>query len=146
MSRGLKPFLCCSDKDQSEKETYGEGKYDQVHNDTLLFHFRCPFLSAKNTPCLNKGKKWRIGYYEGGPYSDYTDTMRTLVTGLIERGWITDKPPPDYHEEMPKPYLDWLIKSNSPYLTSAGKRLFRQLGRRTSKSDAPGNSAKTQTR
>lgn len=43
--------------------------------------------------------------------------MRTLVTALIERGWITDKHPPDYHEEMPKPYLDWLIKSNSPYLT-----------------------------
>lgn len=83
----------------------------------FVFIFAVPFLSAKNTPCLNKGKKWRIGYYEGGPYSDYTDTMRTLVTGLIERGWITDKPPPDYHEEMPKPYLDWLIKSNSPYLT-----------------------------
>ncbi|MCF8074792.1 MAG: ABC transporter substrate-binding protein [Desulfotignum sp.] len=83
----------------------------------FLFMIAVPSLSANNTPCLNKGKKWRIGYYEGGPYSDYTDTMRTLVTGLIEQGWITDKHPPDFHEEMPKPYLDWLIQSDNPYLS-----------------------------
>jgi hypothetical protein len=31
--------------------------------------------------------------------------MRTLVAGLIELGWITEKNPPDYRQEMPKPYL-----------------------------------------
>lgn len=72
---------------------------------------------AKNGPVLNKGKKWRIAYYEGGQFSEYTDTMRTFVVGLIELGWITEKNPPDYRQEMPKPYLDWLIKSNSPYLS-----------------------------
>jgi len=87
---------------------------------TLIF-FLCAMtassLLAQSTPCLNKGKKWRIGYYEGGPYSDYTDTMRTLVKGLIELGWITDNHPPDYQGEMPKPYLDWLMKTSSPYLS-----------------------------
>lgn len=75
------------------------------------------FLFGGSAPRLNRGKKWRIAYYEGGPYSDYTDTMRTLVMGLIELGWITDRNPPDYHEEMPEPYLNWLIKSNNPYLS-----------------------------
>lgn len=74
-------------------------------------------LHAQNSPILNDGKKWRIGYYEGGPYSDYTDTMRTLIKGLIELGWIKNQTPPDYHEGMPKPYLDWLNHSNSPYLS-----------------------------
>jgi len=87
---------------------------------TLIFFLSTVFTSflfAGNTPRLNKGKKWRIAYYEGGPFSDYTDTMRTIVTGLIELGWIIDKNPPVYHEGMPKPYLNWLIKSNSPYLS-----------------------------
>jgi len=86
----------------------------------LMMFLCCVFISsgfAKNGPKLNNGKKWRIAYYEGGPFSEYTDTMRTLVAGLIELGWITEKNPPDYRQEMPKPYLDWLIKSNSPYLS-----------------------------
>lgn len=75
-------------------------------------------ISAANAPRLNNGKKWRIAYYEGGPYSEYTDTMRTLVFGLIELGWLIDKDPPDYrHEEIPLPYLNWLINSDSPYLS-----------------------------
>ena len=83
----------------------------------FLFTVITPFLFARSSPRLNKGKKWRIAYYEGGPYSDYTDTMRTFVMGLIELGWISDKNPPDYHETIPKPYLDWLINSNSLYLS-----------------------------
>lgn len=73
--------------------------------------------AAQTAPTLNNGKKWRIGYYEGGPYSDYTDTMRTLVKGLIELGWIKDKNPPNFFDEIPKPYLDWLTQCNSPFLS-----------------------------
>jgi ABC-type uncharacterized transport system substrate-binding protein len=72
---------------------------------------------ADSTPKLNEGRKWRIGYYEGGPYSDYTDTMRTLVKGLIELGWIKKQNPPDYFKEMTMPYWNWLIHSGSPYLS-----------------------------
>jgi len=42
----------------------------------------------KTTPLLNKGKKWRIGYYEGGPYINYPVNLITLVKGLNELGWI----------------------------------------------------------
>ena len=67
---------------------------------TLMLFFLSIFslwtdsLWADSTPILNNGNKWRIGYYEGGPYSDDTDTMRTLVKGLIELGWIKDRNPP----------------------------------------------------
>ncbi len=72
---------------------------------------------ADVAPKLNGGEKWRIGYYEGGPYSDYTDTMRTLVKGLIASGWIDDQNPPEYFNESPKPYIEWLIQCNSQYLS-----------------------------
>ncbi|HAR32789.1 MAG TPA: hypothetical protein DCR95_01485, partial [Desulfobacter sp.] len=44
------------------------------------------YAGSENAPRLNNGKKWRVSYYEGGPYSEYTDTMRTLVQGLIKIG------------------------------------------------------------
>ena len=42
----------------------------------------------KTTPLLNNGKKWRIGYYEGGPYINYPANLITLVKGLNELGWM----------------------------------------------------------
>jgi len=42
----------------------------------------------KTTPLLNNGKKWRIGYYEGGPYINYPANLVTLVKGLNELGWM----------------------------------------------------------
>ncbi len=39
-------------------------------------------------PKKNKGKKWRIGYLEGGPYSDYEMCLKTTMDGLVELGWI----------------------------------------------------------
>jgi len=43
---------------------------------------------ASTTPILNNGKKWRIGYYEGGSYVNYPVNLRTVVDGLVELGWI----------------------------------------------------------
>lgn len=79
-------------------------------------------LAADSGPNLNDGKKWRIGYYEGGPYSDYTDTMRTLIEGLIELEWINDHNPPGLNGEMAKPYWDWLSKINGPFKKSYFQR------------------------
>lgn len=39
-------------------------------------------------PQTNNGVKWRIGYYEGGEYSNYYKYMRALVHGLMDLGWI----------------------------------------------------------
>jgi len=85
----------------------------------FLFNLFVPYLYAEpaNAPRLNNGKKWRVAYYEGGPYSEYTDTMRTLVHGLIELGWITADNPPNLRQESPKPYIDWLTTHSGPYLS-----------------------------
>jgi ABC-type uncharacterized transport system substrate-binding protein len=39
------------------------------------------------SPKTNNGKKWRIGYLEGGPYENYPDNLRALVTALADLGW-----------------------------------------------------------
>lgn len=40
------------------------------------------------SPVLNQGRKWRIGYYEGGSYVNYPANLRTIVAGLAELGWM----------------------------------------------------------
>ncbi|BBO84403.1 hypothetical protein DSCO28_49690 [Desulfosarcina ovata subsp. sediminis] len=52
--------------------------------------------------------KWRILYYEGGPYIDYTDCMRAIIKGLMEYGWIETADLPVIDGDQEKPYWDWL--------------------------------------
>lgn len=40
------------------------------------------------SPVTNKGEKWRIGYYEGGPWIDYRGNLVGIVEGLAELGWV----------------------------------------------------------
>ena len=39
------------------------------------------------TPKTNNGKKWRIGYLEGGSNEGYTDNLSALITAFSEIGW-----------------------------------------------------------
>ena len=40
------------------------------------------------------GRKWRLGYYDGGNYSEYPRTLRAMVEGLQKLGWLTLPPIP----------------------------------------------------
>lgn len=46
-------------------------------------------------PVRNNLKKWRIGYYEGGPYQNYQRTLREIVSALQEIGWVAPASLPD---------------------------------------------------
>ncbi|ARP81988.1 hypothetical protein CAL12_14985 [Bordetella genomosp. 8] len=35
------------------------------------------------------GRKWRLGYFESGDYSEYPRTLRVIVAGLQQLGWMT---------------------------------------------------------
>lgn len=41
-----------------------------------------------NAPALNKGKKWRVGYLEGGPFTNYPLVLKSTVEGLVSLGWM----------------------------------------------------------
>ena len=71
-------------------------------------------------PTLNNGKKWRIGYYEGGPWQDYQESLRVTIKGLMDRGWIERQPLPAISlsdQPSSRPLWDWLATSiNSRYI------------------------------
>jgi len=46
--------------------------------------------NIKSDPVNNNGEKWRIGYYEGGPYVDYFSHLISFINGLVNSGWIED--------------------------------------------------------
>ena len=80
-------------------------------------------LSAQDAiprPCLNNGKKWRIGYYEGGPWQDYRESLKATVEGLMEQGWIEKQSLPHVStSDQPStlPLWNWLASSlNSRYI------------------------------
>lgn len=52
-----------------------------------------PFLShlvcaGPLTPVFNNGRKWRIGYYEGGSYINYPANLQAIAEGLADLGWM----------------------------------------------------------
>jgi ABC-type uncharacterized transport system substrate-binding protein len=62
-------------------------------------------------PTLNQGRKWRIGYYEGGSYVNYPANLRTIVDGLAELGWMTPlKIPKNKDATASKPIWDYLVR------------------------------------
>lgn len=40
-------------------------------------------------------KPWRMAYLEGGPYGEYSDSLRALFQALFQRGWLSEAPDPD---------------------------------------------------
>ncbi len=59
-------------------------------------------------PKTNDGKKWRIGYYEGGEYIDYQKILTATVKGLMELGWIEPAEIPRQKGEQTKELWAWL--------------------------------------
>ena len=70
------------------------------------------------TPKMNNGKKWRIGYLEGGPLPNYPDNLRAMVTAFSDLGWAK-KPafPPSADVDDTKQLWSWISKNlKSDYL------------------------------
>lgn len=64
----------------------------------LLVRFPPPSdspFSGMVAPVLNEGRKWRVGYYEGGPYQNYPIILKATVRGLMDLGWVTPASFPD---------------------------------------------------
>ena len=71
----------------------------------------------KTTPKLNNGKKWRIGYYEGGEYIAYQQFLEEAIKGLMKLGWIESTEMPSWTGEQTKDLWNWLTTgAKSDYL------------------------------
>ena len=68
-------------------------------------------------PVLNKGRKWRIAYYEGGPYLDYYFTLKSTVNNLVKLGWIREINFPEDRDLSEKKLWNYLAHNvKSEYL------------------------------
>jgi ABC-type uncharacterized transport system substrate-binding protein len=74
--------------------------------------------ASSTQPVTNNGKKWRIGYYEGGSYINYPINLRTIVAGLTELGWMAPVTIPEEQDKtLSKPVWDYLVKhTQSAYI------------------------------
>ncbi|OUD15019.1 ABC transporter substrate-binding protein [Thioflexithrix psekupsensis] len=60
----------------------------------------------------NDGKKWRIGYLEGGPFADYQMNLIAIFHGLVSLGWIEDQAIPTQADDKDNSQLwQWLATS-----------------------------------
>lgn len=64
-----------------------------------------------------KGEKWRIGYYQGGPYINYPANLTAIARGLAELGWMSPfKVPPEAAPSDAKVIWMALARTQSAYL------------------------------
>ncbi|MDM8554753.1 ABC transporter substrate binding protein [Desulfococcaceae bacterium HSG7] len=85
----------------------------------ISIHVYAKETAFSNSPKLNDGEKWRIGYYEGGPYINYKNSLIGTIQGLMELGWIerAEIPNPEPEKEESTPIWEWLVtKSKSKYI------------------------------
>jgi len=100
----------------------------KVIKKTTIFLVLCIFATStagfaadkgifKSRPNLNDGKKWRIGYYEGGPYIDYQWIFAETVKALMKMGWIEEELLPNLKGEETGGLWKWLAtEAKSNYL------------------------------
>ena len=84
----------------------------------LSVPFKADVSHCKTDPVLNNGKKWRIAYYEGGPYSNYQLTLISTIQGLVKLGWIDSVDfPVNIDESSNRPIWNYLSHhAKSKYL------------------------------
>lgn len=75
-------------------------------------------ISEESSPATNDGAKWRIGYLEGGPFTNYQGSLKATVQALMKLGWIEPAAlPPLGNSEETRELWNWLSTSaNSRYL------------------------------
>ncbi|MBC8440823.1 MAG: ABC transporter substrate-binding protein [Deltaproteobacteria bacterium] len=59
----------------------------------------CAQEAYETKPLTNNGKKWRIGYFEGGPYANYQSILKAMTASLMDSGWIQHAPIPKCQDE-----------------------------------------------
>ena len=67
--------------------------------------------SYDHRPVTKAGKKWRIAYYQGGPWSDYYSSLEATVQGLIDLGWIEPVELPASGVRDTRVLWDWLVQN-----------------------------------
>ncbi|MGK0289598.1 MAG: ABC-type uncharacterized transport system substrate-binding protein [bacterium] len=105
---------------QTQQKTVTQKKAVVVAKKAVVVAKKAVVVAKKASmisPVLNNGKKWRIGYIQGGPYRDYHDIFTATIRSLMDLGWIEKGTIPKATEkEGNKVIWQWLAKQKSNYL------------------------------
>ena len=83
----------------------------------IVFGIYFSFPKEKYSPKLNDGKRWRIGYYEGGNYKDYQTYLIAVVKGLETLKWLPELDWPEFKEnDNTRAVWNFLSEVNSEYI------------------------------
>ena len=81
---------------------------------TMLLCVSGPLASASDQgvfsvdPVKNGEQRWKVGYYEGGEYTDYQKILIETVKGLVKLGWIEPVTIPVQEGEQTDQLWKWL--------------------------------------
>lgn len=74
-------------------------------------------VNGSYKPITDQGHRWRIGYYEGGPYKDYQTYLIAVVRGLEHLGWLPEIDWPEFEDnDNTKAVWEFLGKIDSYYI------------------------------
>jgi len=75
-------------------------------------------------PKINHGKKWKVGYYQGGDYINYQSYLSSTILGLMELGWIEKTKIPQIKGNT-RLFWEWLsTKAKSDYIQFLGDAYY----------------------
>ena len=90
---------------------------------TLFFLAACvPAMAAdkgnfSTQPTTNHGKKWRIGYFEGGEFINYQLNFIAIISALMNSGWMDKAAIPEQAGEQTADLWQWLAaQTGSKYI------------------------------
>jgi hypothetical protein len=79
------------------------------------------------SPTTNQGRKWRIGYVEGGPYQDYQTIWKAMLDGLSELGWIEKSAYPGGQVIEKSPIVSASFRGCGPHAHNRPRPLFLDI-------------------
>jgi len=75
-------------------------------------------------PKKNNGKKWNVGYYQGGDYINYQSYLASTVQGLMDLGWVEETRIPEIKGNTGL-FWEWLsTKVRSDYIQFVGNAYY----------------------
>lgn len=77
-----------------------------------MLSFSSLYAQESIEPKTNNGKKWRVAYYQGGPYVDYQTILRSVIKGLMKIQWIEEAELIEVNDEADTEELwKWMAKN-----------------------------------
>ncbi len=68
------------------------------------------------SPLLNDGEKWRVAYYQGGNFADYTLSLEETIYSLSETGWVQQPQFPQDRENTSRTWQYLSTELDSDYI------------------------------